>query len=106
VSELYASLVLRQAGRWLLRALSIHILTLRPYARWLFLEEKATRLPGFCKEQNRKRCSGARPRIDWWIEAGYLIGRAAVSKELRRELCSPSMKIVAIPFPPLDSGAL
>jgi hypothetical protein len=26
-------------------------------ARWLFLEEKATRLPAFCKEQNRKCCS-------------------------------------------------
>jgi len=39
------------------RAFSIHMLTLHQCARWLFLKEKATPLLGFCKEQNRKRCS-------------------------------------------------
>jgi hypothetical protein len=46
-----------------IRAFSIHILTLGDCGRWLFLEEKATWLPGFCKEQNRKCCSGAAARL-------------------------------------------
>src|ERR1700691_884672 len=53
------------------RAFSIHMLTFGDRARWLFLppqrrrpvagdlgHEKATRLSGFCKEQNRKCCKG------------------------------------------------
>jgi tetratricopeptide (TPR) repeat protein len=33
------------------------MLTSRQCARWLFLKEKTTPLPSFCKEQNQKRCS-------------------------------------------------
>ena len=36
------------------RAFSIHLLPWKICARWLFLKEKATRLRGFCKYQNRK----------------------------------------------------
>jgi hypothetical protein len=39
------------------RAFSIPMLPFEDRARWLFLKKKATQLPGFCKEQNRKCCS-------------------------------------------------
>ena len=41
----------------LYRAFSLHLLTLRAHRRWLFLEEKATLLQGFCIHQKRKCCS-------------------------------------------------
>jgi hypothetical protein len=39
-----------------IRAFSLHLLTLRAHRRWLFLEEKATLLQGFCIHQKRKCC--------------------------------------------------
>jgi hypothetical protein len=46
-------------------------------ARWLFLEEKATRLPVFCKEQNRKRrrerCSQENRYPAGSIPAGFVL---------------------------------
>jgi hypothetical protein len=55
------------------RAFSIHLLTSLGSCRWQFLGEIATRHLAFCKEQNRKRCSGlmlqSRPgmRLSWYI---------------------------------------
>ena len=39
------------------RAVSIHVLPFEDGARWHFLEENVTWRRGFCKEQNRNRCS-------------------------------------------------
>jgi hypothetical protein len=39
------------------RAFSIHMLPFEDRARWLFLEEKATRHHGFCMHQSRRRCN-------------------------------------------------
>jgi hypothetical protein len=39
------------------RAFSIPMLPSEDRVRWIFLKKKATQLPGFYKEQNRKCCS-------------------------------------------------
>jgi hypothetical protein len=49
------------------RAFSIHLLTSLRLERWLFLEEKATPLPDFCKEQNRNRCNCLITTLALWL---------------------------------------
>ena len=79
--------VQRLTGSLHIRAFSIHMLPSSDRGRWLLLEGEATRIPDFCKEQNRKRCNpdsdcAVGPASVPGLPSGFL-GETALLKDLK-----------------------